>query len=310
MPRVHAAPGKTRWIIYTFVIVTLLVAASYFTVRLILGPTASGTLAASSYVQEVTGAQRDSVLFIYPEFDKNRTKPAGVEYPSEQDSAFFQIAGGIIFGMTSNPQLSTTDSSKYVNLEDGRPQFGGSVVVIGNSQVNAVARYYENTGAAPLLLAQDKDSLVVQNGTGSALEPTRVSKKNLGSQDFEMFVVETFTDTEGPQVIVMWGYTGRGAISAARFVKFEIAAHPEQFTSAWYVGKWTDAREGGSKNGIPDQGDSYEILFRGESAASPGGTYAVGWTLIDALWLVALILMALGYSFRRGWITVEIERAA
>jgi hypothetical protein len=304
---VQAAPGKTRWLLYTFIIVILLVVASYFSVQLLLAPTSAGQLTAASTIEQIMNAPEETVLFIYPEFDKNRTKPPDVAYASDKDFALCTIAGGIIFGMTRNRQLVTTDAGAYVDRQDGKPGFDGTIVTICSSQINAVARYYEASGQTPLVLDQDKDSLYIRNSTGNILESTRTSKRDLSKLDSDISVIEAFTDAQNRRVLMIWGYSGLGAVSSAQLAKFELVAQPWNYSSTYYVGSWADAKEGVSKNGIPDEGDTYSILSSGSSVASSAGTY-VGWTEVAVLYLLALMLAGLGYSIRRGWITFEVQR--
>jgi hypothetical protein len=290
------------------VIVTLLVVASYFAVQLLLAPSSrSGEVSNYSAVERLINAPDNSVLFVYPESNKSRAKLVGVQYPSQEDYAFCELAGGILFGMTKSTQLSTTDSTAYVDHQSGKPQFDGAIVIMGSSQVNAAALHYEQTGQTALLLAQDTSSMFIQNRTGTVLESTRVDKNTLNGSSSEIFVVETFKDTDGRRVVFVWGYAGRGAIAAARFVKFNIIAHPEDYTSGFYVGRWTDAKEGGSKNGFPDQGDTYEVLLSGASAPSETGIYSVGWMEVGLLFLAALVLVGVAYTVRKGWIRLEVR---
>jgi hypothetical protein len=290
------------------VIVTLLVVASYFAVQSLLAPSSrSGEVSVYSAVERLINAPDSSVLFIYPESNKSRTKLAGVQYPSQEDYAFYELAGGILFGMTKNTQLTTTDSTTYVDHQSGKPQFDAAIVIMGSSQVNAAALYFQQTGQTALLLAQDESSMFIQNRTGTLLESTRVDKNTLNGSSSEIFVVETFKDTDGRRVVFVWGYAGRGAIAAARFVKFNIIAHPEDYTSGFYVGRWTDAKEGGSKNGFPDQGDTYEVLSSGASVPAETGIFLVSWTEVALLFLAALVLVGVAYTVRKGWIRLEVK---
>jgi len=306
--RVRRAPGKTKWILLTFLIVTLLVSASYFSLQLAFAPAPASKLTLASTLDQVINLQEDSALFIYPESDMNLTKPSGASYASEVDFALCVMAGDILLGMAKNTQLSTTDSdSSYVDQRNGNPKFDGTTVIIGDSSINAATRYYEDTAQSPVLLGEDEKSLYVQNLTGGTLESTRINKKALASSNstLDVFVVETFTDIQGRTVLILWGYTGVGAVSGALLLKFEISAQPEKHTSTYYVGRWTDAREGSSANGIPDEGDVYEIVSSGPPIA--GRAYTVGWMEVSALYLVAFILVILAYSGRKGWIRVETQ---
>jgi len=293
--------AKARWIAFIFVILTLLAFGSYFAVQLLLAPPSRSEMTVYSGVEQIVNASDKSVLFVYPESNKSRTKLAGVQYPSQEEDAFYTMAGTIVFGMTKNSQLSATDSAAYVDHQSGNPQFKGVIIVIGNSQVNAAALYYQQTGQTSLLLVQDQRSMFIQNRTGIVLEPTRVETKTLQASGSDIFVVETFKDAEDRRVVIIWGYTGRGAIAAARFVKFNIVAYPEDYTSAFYVGRWTDAKQGSSKNGFPDQGDTYEVLFSGP----PYRRYTVGWMEVALLFLAALVLVGVAYSVQRGLIRIE-----
>jgi len=283
----------------------LLVVPSYFSLQLLVASNSSAEPTAAKTIESVVNGPEKTVLFIYPESDKKVAKASGVAYPSEEDFSLYVLAGDILLGMTKNSQLSTTDAASYVDRQDGKPQFDGTIVVVGNSQINAVARYYEGTNQTPLFLVQDKTSLAVRNLTGT-LESTRTSQKAVGGPSSDIFVIETFSETQNRNVMMLWGLAGRGAIAAARVVKFNIYADPEKYASGWYVGRWTDAKEGSSRNGIPDQGDTYEILYSSRPASTTEG-YRVGWTEVAQLYTVGLILAALGYAVRKGWIAVEIQ---
>jgi hypothetical protein len=293
--RLRTRPGH---IVLTFIVVILIVTATYFSMNQLISKKDESGLQLSKLCQSLLNAPKGSVLFIHPGSDANRP-----EHPNAEDAALYIIAEGVMFGMTADPQLVTVDQGSYLDSVTGKPNFSGPIVVVGNSQDNAVTRYYESSGDTHFVLGQNVDSYFVKNVSGTSVASSQMSKYVLDSRVSDVFVIECFKDAVGRDVLLVWGYTGRGAMAGMFFIKFKILDKPNEYTSPYYVGIWEDASEGSSRNNIPDAGDSFQTIQ--EEPVSSLEPYVIGWHRIAILYVSALLLTLFWYSVQKGLIKFE-----
>jgi len=285
-------------IVLAFIIIMLIVTATYFSMNQLISKKDESGLQLSKLCQSRLKALKGSVLFIHPGSDANRP-----EHPNAEDAALYIIAEGVMFGMTTNPQLVSADQGSYVDSAMGRPNFNGPIVVVGNSQDNTVTRYYESSGDTRFVLGQNVDSYFVKNVNDTIVASSQMSKYVLDSRVSDVFVIECFKDAVDRDVLLVWGYTGRGTMAGMFFIKFKILNKPNEYVSPYYVGIWKDASEGSSRNNLPDAGDSFQIIQ--EEPATSLEPYVIGWNRIAILYVTALFLTFLWYSVQKGLIKFE-----
>jgi len=285
-------------VVLAFIVIILIVTATYFSMNQVISERHESGVQLSKVCQSLLKAPKGSVLFIHPGSDADRP-----EHPNAEDAAFYIIAEGVMFGMTANPQLVTVDQGSYLDSVTGRPNFSDPIVVVGNSQDNAVTRYYESSRDTRFVLGQDVDSYFVKNVSGTIVASSQMSKYILDSRLSDVFVIECFKDAVGRDVLLVWGYTGRGAMAGMFFIKFKILDRPNEYRSPYYVGIWKDASEGSSRNNVPDGGDDFQIIK--EERVSSSEPYVVGWDRIAILYVSALLLTLFWYSVQKGLIKFE-----
>jgi hypothetical protein len=134
-------------------------------------------------------------------------------------------------------------------------------VTLAGPGVNTVVKYYEQVaGVTPVYYLWDgsKNNFVVR---GSGVHYT-VSAGNTVAKD-DLFLLETFIDSQGRHVYVVYGFSWQGTLAAATYLNTYVRSHLSQFTGSWYIYEWKDAASGPSANSFPDQGDQYTQLATG-----------------------------------------------
>jgi hypothetical protein len=56
----------------------------------------------------------------------------------------------------------------------------------------------------------------------------------------DMFVMESFIDSAGNKVFILYGYGWKGTFAAGQFFKFVVYPNIESYTDSYYVFKWID----------------------------------------------------------------------
>jgi hypothetical protein len=79
----------------------------------------------------------------------------------------------------------------------------------------------------------------------------------------DLFLLETFTDSQGRHVYVIYGFSWQGTLAAATFLNTFVRSHLSSFQNNWYIYEWKDQSSGASANSFPDAGDVYTQLATG-----------------------------------------------
>jgi hypothetical protein len=215
----------------------------------------------SASVDMVQNAQADWVWVILG--DRAGTKHSGVGYASPID----WTAIGPVEGMFKHTQKRGVDSGDVVvALADGKPKTsviasGCSMVLGGGPGVNAPVHYYEAaaTRQAPVYYESTAtDAQFRSRGTGTLLASLPFSQ--IGSSK-DMFVIESFVDSDGRYVLILYGFGGFGTWAAGTYYKYLF--DPSATHHEYRIYRWEDAASGTSQNGIPDKGDTYTYIAGG-----------------------------------------------
>ena len=174
-------------------------------------------------------ARADSVYFIFPE-PSRMTEPV---------AAYDVAAGGIIYGMCSNSQNLGFDSNRAWVDENGKPTLTQStIVLVGGPYPHNCVRYYEEAGLTPVRFRHN-----TQEGTYEFLAEEGIIASLPTSTDFsraDLGLIEVFEDDSENLVYVVYGFTWRGTLAAALYLKDEMAGHLSNYPASYYVIGWTD----------------------------------------------------------------------
>lgn len=194
---------------------------------------------------------------IYP--SENPTKPLGRHWASTSDwtsSAFLTTK------LTNFTEGFDTDES-FVNQTSGNPvgQQKQGIVSFGGPIVNVAVYYYEVNKIAPVIHVDtigargpgEPWSLwYYQNGTSITETAAGIDEHN------DYFLIEVFKDSEGRDVFIAYGISGKGTYAAGKYFH-SIYPNIESLTSHWVIVKWEDTNADSFVNG-PTDGDTYTVV--------------------------------------------------
>jgi len=253
----------------------------------------------------IVNADTNTVLFVYPDYNASHPKIRGVEPAPSATYALYYEAVGIVFAAANNAQIETTDTGSYIDSTTGipKPTFPGAIVLVGDPGINEAVSGYEASSQAPIKLDQT-------DGRQSYFEfsnGTRIYNSGMvsspGSPKQDVFVIESFLDSYGRHVYILYGYGAMGTLAAAIYYKSVILPNAAAAKRNYYIVKWTDA----NANGFPDPGDTYTLLL-GSSPLSEGPAFDLPVKDIVYLYVTAVVLALLGTVVTRGWVKVVIEK--
>jgi hypothetical protein len=134
----------------------------------------------------------------------------------------------------------------------------------GGPFVNGPVKYYETNYATqnvPVHFSMFGDFYRFLDSSNSVIPNTSVDYHTLGELSsgtkIDYFLIESFHDADGAQVLIIYGYQGYGTFAGALY--FKTVLFPSQggtLVDGYRIVKWTDT--GG--NGLPDTSDSYETI--------------------------------------------------
>jgi len=170
-------------------------------------------------------------------------------------------AATYLFGSFANKQNQILDTdSGYISqgtttcgfpsgISDSSP-----IVVIAGFGVNEVGYYYVyGTSQSQLYVS---GGCIVRRDTGANVFCPG-SPYNPANGPHGLFVIESFKDSAGRSVYLVWGWSATGTLAATAFVVEFVLKNPTSYASSWYVYTWDDATSGVSANSIPDAGDTF-----------------------------------------------------
>ena len=183
----------------------------------------------------IINSEKDSVYFIFPNYEGK--KPSGVQGAKVTD----WTAIGYLVGMCSNDQYETTDTdTNTVDPNNGELKLDGKTIVLfGGPLVNAGVNNYEKNKIAPLYYKNVDGVNYWYTSDGKKLDETGLTSSQIRSGQ-DMFVIESFTDNSGNNVLIVYGYGWKGTFAAGKFLK-SISSNISSYTNSYYVFKWSDA---------------------------------------------------------------------
>lgn len=166
-----------------------------------------------------------------------------------------------------------TDSG-FVDQTSGVPlgSRGIGIVSFGGPVVSVPVYYYELYKIAPVIYCYIPGSHVPSepwslwyyaNGTCIAATATGIDDHH------DLFLIEIFKDSEGRNVIIAYGVSGKGTYAAGKYFNY-IFPNLASYNVNWIIVKWEDTNGDGFVN-APDQGDTYTVI-----ASSPTFTKIAG----------------------------------
>ena len=155
---------------------------------------------------------------------------------------------GYVYGMCTNPQhlrMMNDSSTVELDLPDfGKPLVSNMVIVLfGGPLAHYCTAYYERTAQTPLLFTMTAYGsglwgFIMKDGSTVPDAYLDMRELNLGHTD--LFTVETFIDSDGNFVVVMYGITEWGTLAAGTYFYSEILPKIENFPGSWYIFRWND----------------------------------------------------------------------
>jgi len=229
-----------------------------YAIRAEVQPITPGTVPLSSVGNSIINAVAGSVYFIYPDYDPGHSKGNGAIAAALSDFT----AMGAINGMTANTQLACLDtSSSYVTQSNGKPSMTGKgIVLVGGPIVHACVKYYEGQRIAPVYFGMEGSKCYWYTKAGVKLSQTAMDTSvfNVGlAYHQDMFVVETFLDSNGNTVFIIYGYGWKGSFAGGTFFKSVIYPNISSYTHAYYIYKWNDT----NNDGFPDLNEISQVTY-------------------------------------------------
>lgn len=149
------------------------------------------------------------------------------------------------------------DDPLVVKQEDpnrGKPLFGNEAVVLfGGPFAHLCTGYYEKTMQAPLLFtmtAYGSGKWGFTTRDGSTISNAWLDTKDLNGHK-DIFIAETFIDSDGNFVVVMYGITQWGTLAAGPYFHDKILPNIDKFPAAWYIFRWEDGINGQPFDSFP-----------------------------------------------------------
>lgn len=180
-----------------------------------------------------------------------------------QTANSYDVQGiGYVYGTCTNPQyLRSTRELEQESPDSGKPVASNmAIVLFGGTLANGYTSYYERNAQAPLLFTM--------TAYGSGLwgfvrkDGSSIPDAYLDMGDFEryqghadLFIVETFIDSEGNFVVVMYGITQWGTLAAGSYFHETMLPEIENFLGTWYIFGWNDGTNGQPYDGLPQPGE-------------------------------------------------------
>jgi len=208
----------------------------------------------SSIKEMVIEAPKGTVYFIYTD----------VRHTGSPETAYDAVAGGILYSMCTQEQNQGFDTHQYwVEQKDipGKLNLSGkTVVVLGGRAANWVTYYYEwSIFVTPMYVYLNSEYYYLITNSAVTGQPTqvysiRISEVSAGHKD--MFVIESFKDSVGNTIFIIYGITWRGTWAGGIYFKDrlypDIVQNPANYHGSYFVGIWQDMPDQqGYLDGVP-----------------------------------------------------------
>jgi hypothetical protein len=200
------------------------------------------------------------------------TKPAGTSSAAWIDAT----AASIILGMIQSPSFTYDVNGTAINQGQdpnsggGQPQVPAPTMIImsGGPLVNGPVAYYENDARngklenAPVYFYQwqDPDGHTYREFRksidNSEILTSKADLSILGNH-LDYFLIESFHDANGNQVVMIYGYTGYGTFAGALYFKTKLfPAMGNTLSDGYQIVQWYDS----NANGFVDTADSFTVV--------------------------------------------------
>jgi hypothetical protein len=205
-------------------------------------------------------AQND-VRVIYP--SDGTSKPLGCHWASTSD----WTASAFVTTKLSQYTEGTDTMNSFVNQTSGKPagDQGIGIISVGGPFVNVPVYYYELTKIAPIIHCDTPGShepgepwslWYYANGTSITATAAGIDEHN------DFFLIEVFKDSDGRNVLLAYGISGKGTYAAGKYFHSAIYPNIASYNSGWIIVKWEDTNADGFVNG-PGDGDTYTVVVTG-----------------------------------------------
>jgi len=205
-------------------------------------------------------AQND-VRVIYP--SDSTSKPLGCHWASTSD----WTASAFLTTKLSHNTEGTDIMNSFVNQTSGKPigDQGIGVVSFGGPHVNVLIYYYELTKTAPIIHCDTPGShgpgepwslWYYANGTSITATAAGIDEHN------DFFLIEVFKDSDGRNVLLAYGISGRGTYAAGKYFHYAMYPSIASYDVSWIIVKWDDTNGDGFVN-APGDGDTYTVIASG-----------------------------------------------
>jgi hypothetical protein len=187
------------------------------------------------------------------------TKPAGTISAAWIDAT----ASSIFEGMLINPQFSFDTNNLIVDPTTGQPLPGAPSVFVmsGGPFVNGPVKYYETnyaTEGTPVHFGFDGSNWAFYDSSNTKIPDTSTNPALIGA-NLDYFLIESFVDSNGNNVLIAYGYFGRGTFASALY--FKEVMYPsggDILAPGVKIVKWEDK----NGNGLPDISiDAFTVVY-------------------------------------------------
>jgi hypothetical protein len=203
-----------------------------------------------------------SVRIIYP--SESGAKPLGAAAASVSDwlasSLLYPTVGSAAEGLDIDPA--------YVDQITGGPvgEPGEAIVSFGGPIVNPVVRRGETPfgpleDRAPIRFHLEGEILSFRERDGTPIPGASLRLADV-SRGKDLFVIETYSDSEGRHLLVCYGLGWKGTYAAGKYYFKEIHGDPASYPYVWMVVLWEDLNGDGFVNASGD-GDGYTVIGTG-----------------------------------------------
>jgi hypothetical protein len=220
---------------------------------------------------------------LHPGSELNHFKEAygdnhvSVVYPSQSEGKPLGAGGA----MLSDWQASAYITTKLVDYSEGLDtdeafidQITGEtiaaplegIVSFGGPFVNPLVSRAESTETppsdrAPVKFHQENGTYYFQNANGSSISGAELPQIYVNT-DQDLFVIESFRDSEGRYKMLCYGFGWKGTYAAGKYFHSEIYPDLDAFPYNWIIVKWEDTNGDDFVNG-PSDNDTYTVIATG-----------------------------------------------
>jgi hypothetical protein len=137
------------------------------------------------------------------------------------------------------------------------------LVSFGGPFVNPLVKRAESmetppSDRAPIKFHQENGTYYFQKVNGVSIPGAQLSQSDVNT-DQDLFVLESFRDSEGRYNLLCYGFGWKGTYAAGKYFHSEMYPELEAFPYNWIIVKWEDTNGDEFVNG-PGDGDTYTVI--------------------------------------------------